>query len=186
MSNVEDWERRHALHPVLSYLLLGAAMVMGFVFLGIALSQLWSFFESKSWVQTQGVISQSQWVPRRGGNSAQINYKYSVNGQSYEGNNILPGLNQYSQPEQEAKLKQYPAGATVTVFYDPSDPQESSLEVGVITESMFLNFGLGTFFTLAAGAFAWRMKKGRPIPFTMGGSEPPPVIEDYHLFPRDK
>jgi Protein of unknown function (DUF3592) len=189
MSNVEDWDRRHALPPALSYVLIGAALVLGFGFLGGAISQLWSSHKSKSWAQTQGVISESKWVPnhlQHGEGTAQIAYRYSVGGQSYEGTNILPGLNEYLTPDKQAKLRQYPVGATVTVFYDPTDPQNSSLEIGVITELTFIMFGLAIFFLLGAGAFIWRMRKGRPIPFTRGGTEPPPIIEDYKLFPKDK
>ena len=189
MSNVEDWERSHALPPVLSYVLLVVALVMGFGFLGAAISQLWSSHKSKSWAKTQGVIFESKWIPNHllhGEGKPRIAYRYSVNGQGYEGSNILPGLNEYFTPDAQAKLRQYPVGAIVAVFYDPSDPQNSSLEIGVITESTYITFVLGIFFTLAAGAFAWRIRKRRPIPFTMGGTEPPPVIEDYHLFPKDK
>jgi len=187
MSNVEDWERRHALPRVLSYILTASALVLGFVFLVWGISQLWTSHQSKSWAHAQGVVYQSEWVENHlnhGEGTANIAYRYSVGGQSYEGTNILPGTNEYLTPDIQAKLRQYPVGANVTVFYDPADPQDSALEIGVITDLTM--FGLATFFILGATALVWRLRSGRPIPHVGYGTEPPPVIEDYNLFPKDK
>jgi len=189
MSNVEDWERKNALPSVASYLLVGASLALGLFILALAISQLWSTHSSKSWAQTQGVISQSIWAPPRSRHEdgfAQITYNYSLGGQRYEGSNLLPGKNEYSNPEQREKLRQYPVGAIVTVFYDPSHPQDSCLEPGVATSLPFLLLGVATFFILGGGWFTWRMRKGRAIPFTMYRDEAPPIIEDYKLFPKDK
>lgn len=189
MSNVENWERKHALPPAASYLLVGASLMLGFFILALAISQLWSTRKSRSWAQIQGVISESTWAPARSRHEsgfAQIAYKYSIDGQSYEGSNILPGKNEYSDPEQREKLRQYPVGAIVTVFYDPNHPQDSCLEPGVVTSLPFLLLAIASFFSLGGGWFAWRMRRGRLIPFTVYSGEPPPIIEDYKLFPRDE
>ena len=118
--------------------------------------------------------------------SAQIVYRYTVDGQSYEGDNILPGLNESLTRDARATVRQYPVGASVTVFYDPSDYQDFCLEIGVLPELPYLMLGLGAFFILTSTALGWRKRKGRPIPFVGHGTEPPPVIEDYNLFPKDK
>ncbi len=188
MSNVEDWERKHSLPPVMSGLLLVASLGMGFGFLFAGILQLKITNESKSWAHTDGVISQSRWREGRGSGSgsAQITYRYSVGGQSYEGSNILPGSNEYSEPDHRSKFRQYSTGTKVTVFYDPTDAQNSCLEVGVITRYPFIFIGLGIFFVFAAGGLAWRLLKGKPIVWVGHGTEPPPVIEDYHLFPKEK
>lgn len=189
MSNVKDWERKHALPPAASYLLVGASLMLGFFILALAISQLWSTHKSRSWAQIQGVISESTWAQARSRHEsgfAQITYKYSIDGQSYEGSNILPGKNEYSDPQQREKLRQYPVGAIVTVFYDPNHPQDSCLEPGVATSLPFLLLAIASFFILGGGWFAWRMRRGRLIPFTVYTGEPPPIIEDYKLFPRDK
>ena len=189
MSNVQEWERKHALNPVASYLLIGASLVLGLFLLSVAISQMWTTHKSTSWEKTQGVITQSNWVPSRSrheGETLHVEYKYAVGGQRYEGTNILPGANEYSERDQKEKFRQYPVGAAVGVFYDPSHPQDSCLEPGVTTSLPFLLLGLAIFFILGGAAFAWRMRRGRPIPFTMYGAEPPPVIEDYNLFPKDK
>src|SRR5574338_717730 len=98
MSNLQEWERKHALSPVASYLLIGASLVLGFFFLAVAISQLWAIHKSRSWAKTQGVITHSNWVPSRSrheGVTLHVAYKYAVGEQGYEGTNILPGANEY-------------------------------------------------------------------------------------------
>ena len=186
-SNVEDWERLHALSPALSYFLTAVVLLMGLGFLGGGISMLWSTQKSKSWPHTPGVISESEWrLTNRSNGIAHIVYRYSVAGQSYDGNNILPGINEYTSTDEEAKVRQYRPGSRVTVFYDPSDPQNSCLEVGVLTRNPFIVLGLAIFFTLNGGALAWRLRSRRPIPYVGRGAEPPPVVEDYYFLPKDK
>jgi hypothetical protein len=186
-SNVEEWERLHALSPALSYFFTGVALLLGLGLFGAGISMLWSTQNSKTWPHTPGVISESEWRLRgRDDGIAHIVYRYSVAGQSYDGNNILPGINEYTSSDEEAKVRQYRPGSSVTVFYDPSDPQNSCLEVGVLTRTPFIMLGLAIFFILSGGSFAWSLRSRRPIPHVGHGTEAPPVIEDYYFLPKDK
>ncbi len=92
LANVENWERKHALPPAASYVLVGASLILGFFILALAIFQLWSTHKSRSWAQIKGVISESTWAPARSRHEsgfAQITYQYSIGGQSYEGTNIF-------------------------------------------------------------------------------------------------
>jgi hypothetical protein len=133
--------------------------MLGFVFLVWGISQLWTSHKSKNWAHTQGIVYQSEWVENHlnhGEGTAKIVYRYSVDGQNYEGANILPWPNEYLTPDEQAKLRQYPVGANVTVFYDPADPQNCSLEIGVITNLTYMMLGLAMLFIISATALFWR------------------------------
>jgi hypothetical protein len=62
--------------------------------------------------------------------SALVSYEYQVLGQSHTGTKISFGFtkshNSYRQAEVE--LAHYPLGSSVTVYYDPSNPDEAVLE----------------------------------------------------------
>jgi hypothetical protein len=184
MSNFEDWERQNSLPPKLAWILVAVCVLFGFAFLFVGTSQLYATQESKTWPHTKGVITESWWKSGHKSSCAVIKYKYSVGGQVFEGSNILPGRNEFLPSEEKEKLRQYPTGANVDVFYDPLDPQNSCLEVGVINRLPFLLLGIGAFFLIGACAFTWRLWKRKPIPWIGHGTQPPPVIEDYYLFPK--
>lgn len=88
--------------------------------------------KSKAWAATDGHIEESKitWAGVRGPRAHPVvAYRYQVNGESYLGTRIdFSFARIYYTPEAEAILAGYPAGAQVTVYYDPHDPAESTLE----------------------------------------------------------
>lgn len=80
------------------------------------------------WVRTSGtVISatvQRNPVGTRRSETPLVLYAYQVDGQVFQGSRVkVRGL-----AEASGTLARYPAGACVTVFYDPADPANSALE----------------------------------------------------------
>ncbi len=136
---------------------------LGGAFLYWSVSQLWYVFSSRSWPSTEGTIYESRYIDhgRRRDGEARIRYRYAVNGRSYEGGNLLPGTLAYTDRDEQEKVRQYRPGMTVPVYYDPENPESSSLEVGVVTRFPFLGLGIGLPFILYAAYAGWRLLRGK-------------------------
>lgn len=72
---------------------------------------------------------------RTGGTSTtyvpEVTYEYTVNGETYVDDNLYPGpatAGSSAEAEQREILNEYPEGATVEAYYDPTDPTVSFLE----------------------------------------------------------
>jgi hypothetical protein len=90
---------------------------------------------AQSWPSTSGMVLMSSVQSRQSGRSHStypiVVYQYTVNGQSYQSQTIKAGeqfLNVRVMGQPQATVTRYPIGATVTVFYNPSNPAESALE----------------------------------------------------------
>ena len=58
-----------------------------------------------------------------------VHYEYRVNGTDYENDNFWQERVQINQIEKiEALVAKYPAGSSVTVYYNPDNPSNSFLE----------------------------------------------------------
>ncbi len=80
------------------------------------------------WPHTSGtVLSATVQVNRQGAGRPEtpiVLYAYQVDGRFFQGSRVkLRGI-----AEASAALARYPAGACVTVYYDPADPAHSALE----------------------------------------------------------
>lgn len=148
-----------------SILLAIIAGGLGAVFLYWSLSQFWHAHASRNWASTQGSIVESRYIdhgPRKDG-EARIRYKYSVQGNSYEGGNLLAGNLAYTDRDEEEKTKHYKPGMSVTVYYDAQRPESSALEIAAVTRMPYLALAFGLLFGGAACYIAWCLAKGRPV-----------------------
>ncbi len=91
-----------------------------------------------------------------------LRYSYSVNGRTYEGGNLLPGTLAYTDRDEEEKVRQYRPGMTVSVYYDPRNPESSALEVGVMTRFPFIALAIGLPFIFGAAYIVWSSLRGKP------------------------
>jgi hypothetical protein len=90
---------------------------------------------AQSWPSTSGTVLMSSVQSRRTGRSNSIYpvvvYQYEVNGKTYQGQIIKAGeqfLNVRVAGQAQATVARYPIGASVAVYYNPSNPSESALE----------------------------------------------------------
>jgi hypothetical protein len=87
---------------------------------------------SKTWAATGGSIEKSEltWQGVRSPRARPVvTYRYQVDGESYVGTRVEFSFTRiYFTPEAQTVLKRYPPGAPVTVYYDPANPAESTLE----------------------------------------------------------
>lgn len=137
----------------------------GIAFLYWGLSQVWFIFASSSWTQTEGTITMSQFIdnPPRRDDEARIRYIYQVDGETYEGRNVLPGTLAYDDATEEEKVQQYRVGASATIYYDPQNPESSSLEPGTPTRLTYIGLVLGLLFTSGAVYILYSLIRGQPV-----------------------
>ena len=99
--------------------------------------------ESASWPTAPAVITESRVSVEPGADSttysADIAYRYTVDGAPYEGDRVRLTLTQSTSDSSDARrvVDRYPAGAEVRVAYDPDDPATSVLEPGLSERDAF-------------------------------------------------
>lgn len=139
-------------------------MLIGLGFGWVAVYSLYKHFQvwqnarhSQTWVPCPGRVLNAQ-IVWQGVRSAHpkptVEYSYRVNDSEYRGQRIaFAYAPTYSRDEAEALIERFAKGSSVTVYYDPAQPQESTLEQKA--------FGLGSglivnaILLLSPTAFCW-------------------------------
>ena len=119
-------------------------VVFGLIFAAAGLFLLWQGVkehrtcrESRNWPCVAGRITEStmQVTRRRRSTrySPQVAYTYSVMGQAYFGTGMSIGATRVfsSYAKVQAQLAKYPLDQAVSVYYDPQQPAQATLEPGV-------------------------------------------------------
>ncbi|MBN1371929.1 MAG: DUF3592 domain-containing protein [Anaerolineaceae bacterium] len=116
-----------------------------------------SYFKNKkkaaaslTWSTTPGTILESTVRESRSSDDdrpstyyAQVNYSYQVMGQAYQGKNIHIGArNTGPHSKAQAIASRYPAGSSVTVYYDPANPADAVLERAAPANTVTLILGI--------------------------------------------
>jgi len=95
--------------------------------------------------------------------SADIQYRYEVNGKLYFCRKVSLGDHSSSSSSGMAKLvRKYPAGKRLPVYYNPAIPSEALLEPGVVFIS-YIPFAFGII-SVVAGLLVLFKKKRAPMP----------------------
>lgn len=146
-----------------------AAALCGIGYMGWVFYKQRLVAKSQSWPSTPGTVTRSELGTSRGTSgpgrtpnrtfSARIEYRYMVGPKVYRNNTICIGgeLNTSFRSRAESRLRQYPEGAEVPVFYDPANPARSCLErrgeialFGYLIGSVFALIGLLILFDIIA------------------------------------
>jgi hypothetical protein len=123
-------------------LLTWGFVAIGLVTLGFALVQRLEAKESEDWPSTTGRITETSVSEERvssGGRTVghteyrpEVRYEYTVDGVAYTGDRMALESRRYrTLGAATADLFDYQQGQDVTVYYDPSHPEQSALEVGL-------------------------------------------------------
>ena len=162
-TNVEGHYRSHVIPPALATVVAVSLFLVAAVFINAAASRWLAARASRSWPGADGVIIESRLTSNCSHCWPVINYRYVVNGQSYVGDRLVAGTQDYYGPlEAEAKVAQYAVGSNVTVFYDPSNPSMSSLEPGAFRGAVYL-FSVISLLVFGSALFlVLRVYRGRP------------------------
>jgi hypothetical protein len=71
-----------------------------------------------------------------------IRYRYEVAGQSYQSRFEFPSGTHPLPEFSRSYVEKYPVGASVTVYYNPQQPADSTLEPGAQGDWMILALGI--------------------------------------------
>lgn len=109
---------------------------------------------SQSWPVTNGKVVESKVKKERGVEdedgdanyfyTVNVDYEYEVGGLLYKNKKLSfgshPSYNKQARAQEH--LAQYPLGATVNVYYDPTNPQEAVLERVARSSKLGMIFGI--------------------------------------------
>ena len=119
---------------LVSLALIGLGLTFGVLAAGMArklVEASRTSVRSRTWLSTPGRITHSEliWVGGRSRSPRpEVRYAYRVAGAPYEGQRIaFEYSHTYSREEAEEILQEYSPGAAPLVYYDPTDPRESTL-----------------------------------------------------------
>jgi len=124
-------------------------LIGGFTLLFLGSREVIDGISSKGWPQAEGVINESRVaVGSRSGKertsySPEINYTYSFQGDTHYSDRILFGsvsfgtLLKSSKRRSDEWVAAYPAGKSVMVAVNPTDPAQSTLVKGMHPTSLF-------------------------------------------------
>lgn len=123
-------------------LAVAVGLFLAFVFSYASLTQ---GAASENWSTAEGTITSSS-ISEVGSKDnltfqAHVHYQYEINEDEYHGDRLdfnSSGMSSSHRVDMQEIVRKYPAGKTVTVFYDPADPSISVLEPGVKLGAAFL------------------------------------------------
>jgi hypothetical protein len=116
-----------------------AFCIAGLALVAFGWKELSDGYSSTHWPTTEGVVIESQMARTGSGKKGfkpVVAYSYSFEGNSFSSERILFGMTSFrtiaksSQQRAYEWLEKYPEGRSVTVAYDPSDPSNSTLNIG--------------------------------------------------------
>ena len=124
------------------------AIILALVGLGGIVISIWGWRvlrcsqQTKQWPTTAGVIEESKPGSEHDDLLPHIVYRYETDGQALRSSFEFPS-GTHPMPEfVQAYLKKYPVGVEVTVYYNPQQPQQSTLEPGAQGDWMILVLGI--------------------------------------------
>lgn len=108
--------------------------------------------ESRNWPTTEGIVTFSEVYTSTDSDGttygATVNYRYTVNDQSYNGDKVsLTDYSSSSRGRAEDIVERYEEEDIVTVYYDPYDPSKAVLETGA-NWVQYLLMGMGCCFSI--------------------------------------
>ena len=147
------------------------------ILIAIGSINIYKAYKTTNWPSTQGRITSSEITTRSDTYrdsttnrlseetyyNAHITYEYEINGIIYSNDDVKVGgtIGTTSINWARETLNQYPKDKIVNIYYNPEDPGQSVLEVGLHFSTWFpLTMGLGIFF------FSWCIRRAF---FNLGG-----------------
>jgi hypothetical protein len=174
-NNVEEHYQRQTIPTALAVIVAAALLLVASIVFSFAASRLLAARASRSWRMTEGVIIESRLPSNCSHCWPVINYRYVVDGQSFVGDHLVAGPQDYYGPrDAEAKTGLYSVGRKVNVYYDPANSAISCLEPGILRWSAYLFLGIAVCCLGVALFLFWRLYRARPI-FLAGSADSVPA-----------
>jgi hypothetical protein len=161
-----DFDAHYQKHPgrVRSLIPGLVLLLIGSILLGAGAWRFLPARASRSWRPANGVIIEARLPSNCGHCWPVINYRYIVSGQSFVGDHLVAGPQDYYNPhDAEAKVEEYIVGRQVTAYYDPKTPAISCLEPGVIRWPAYLFFAIGMGCLSGGPVLWWQVNRKRPV-----------------------
>ncbi len=151
---------RKRANPLLGVLIMPLFLIVGVFVTKWGAKTLDNAKESMDWPTVQGQVLHSEVVREKKSNSgsrssggssvtynADVMFEFKLKGDTYSSDNVSFGQYSSSDPSEARKIvRDYPQGSSVTVYYNPEDPDVSVLEPGV-TWSSYIIWGMGLLFS---------------------------------------
>jgi uncharacterized protein DUF3592 len=128
-------------------------LLFGIIWTGASFVWLFHYIRSSNWLRADGVVTWSKIerpiYSRHQAENFEVGYKFEVDGECIIGTNKMPGgvgfdwsVAEFLSNVARVDKRKYPEGASVSVYYNPRNPKDSSLERGsVFTPLLFLFMG---------------------------------------------
>ena len=98
--------------------------------------------KTRSWPSVAGAIVESLPYSKHDAHMPHITYQYIINGRAILNTLTIPAGVTPSEEFAKSYVKKFPAGAQVQVYYDPENPEKTTLEPGLASGD-WLVFALG-------------------------------------------
>ncbi len=142
-----------------------ATIGIGLMLVGLVEIAIGTYFwlrgrRSTAWPTASGRITQAQVASTRDSEGRtlyypDIRYSYDVDGTTYQGNRLRAGSRAHLATQDAARqtVERFTGMSDVLVYYDPANPQNAALSVGITWWLVWAMWAMGAAF-LAAGAIA--------------------------------
>jgi len=94
--------------------------------------------KSEAWPKIDGVITSSDSMNNKENLMPEIEYSYQVDEQTHTGKLELATSDVAMPGHAEKHAEKYPLNSTIEVYYDPENPEVSTLEPGVRKDDWFI------------------------------------------------
>lgn len=133
-------------------LIIGAFIAVGLIITAFGWRAFQKGKRSKQWPSVEGEISETRLASDENDLLPDIRFSYTIDEDCHIGRVEFPPGTMPMPGFAENQLEKYPLGSTVTVYYNPQQPDQATLEPGQANDDwLILAAGIG--FT-ATGLFA--------------------------------
>ncbi len=124
-------------------LIIGAFIAVGLIITAYGWRTYQRGRSTRQWPSVSGEITEALLASEENDLLPDIRFTYIVDSQRYEGRLRFPAGTTPMPGFAHHQLEKYPLGSQVTVYYNPRNPAESTLEPGAEDDWLVLATGIG-------------------------------------------
>ena len=143
---------------LLVFILFWSGLTLAFD--GFAVRGVCKQYVSRNYPVVSGTITRSKVNTHHGSKggtsySADIEYKYLVDGQAFTGKKVRLGITSSSHASATGTVNAHPVGSSTQVYYNPANPQEALLTPGATGADFMMFLFLTPFNMVMLGLWLW-------------------------------
>jgi hypothetical protein len=137
----DERSRRSSISGAVAFGILALVIAGAAIGYAMVTGDVWPYLQSNGWQETTGKIISADVETHRGEDSdgflelkysLNLRYAYQVGEQEYVNNRIQFNWDEESRLESDSEIDElliiYPVGKTVSIYYDPDDPNDAVLQ----------------------------------------------------------